>query len=100
MRVRVLGLVIIFDEVVRKILSSGHIGDREDFRSGDRRVVVLGSSGKHGASLNLIIATCRVFRHLGTLEKTNDPRIQLAFADFEYAIGELASRLMAERSLD
>ena len=100
MRGRVLGFVIIFDEVVRKILSSGHICDCEEFRSGNCRVVVLGSSCKHSASLNLIIATCQVFRHLGTLEKTDDPRIQLAFADFEYAVGELASRLMSQRSFD
>ena len=100
MRVRVFGPVIILDEVMRKILSSGHICDGEDVRSGNCRVVVFGSSCKHSPSLDLIIDTCRVFRHLGTLEKTDDPRIQLAFADFEYAVGELASRVMAQRSFD
>ena len=100
MRVRVLGLVIVLDEVVGEILSGGHICDCEDFRSGNCRVVVFGSSCKHSPSFDLIIATCRVFRHLGTLEKTDDPRIQLAFADFEYAVGELASGLMPERSFD
>ena len=100
MRGRVFGPIIVLDEVVRKILSSGHICDGEDVRSGNCRVVVFGSSCKHSPSLDLIIATCRVFRHLGTLEKTDDPRIQLAFADFEYAVGELASRVMAQRSFD
>ena len=100
MRFRVLGLVIVLDEVVGEILSGGHICDCEEFRSGNCCVVVFGSSCDHSASLNLIIATCQVFRHLRTLEKTDDPRIQLALAYFEYAVGELARGMMAQRSFD
>ena len=39
---RVLRLSFVFprDEVVREVLSSGHIGDSEDFREGNSRVVV------------------------------------------------------------
>ena len=39
---KVLRLSFVFprDEVVREVLSSGHIGDSEDFRTGDSRVVV------------------------------------------------------------
>ena len=100
MRGGVRGLIIPLDEVVRKILCSGHICDCEDFRSGNCRVVVFGSSGKHSASLNLIIATCQVFRHLRTLEKTDDPRIQLSLADLIYAIGELTRCVMEQGSMD
>ena len=37
---RILGFVVVLDEVVWEVLSSGHIGDSEDFRSGNSRVVV------------------------------------------------------------
>ena len=37
---RILGFVVIRYEVVREVLSSGHIGDSKDFRTGDSRVVV------------------------------------------------------------
>ena len=100
MRFRVLGLVIVLDEVVGEILSGGHICNCEEFRSGNCCVVVFGSSCDHSASLNLIIATCQVFRHLRTLEKTDDPRIQLALAYFEYAVGELARGVIAQRCFD
>ena len=36
----ILSFVVIRDEVVWEVLSSGHIGDSEDFRAGDSRVVV------------------------------------------------------------
>ena len=100
MRVLVLSLVIVLDEVVWEVLSGCHICHREDFGSGNCRVVVFGSSCDHSSSLNLIIATCQVFRHLRTLEKTNDPRIQLALAYFVYAVGELARGVMAQGSFD
>ena len=35
-----LSFVVIGDEVFWEVLSSGHIGDSEDFRAGDSRVVV------------------------------------------------------------
>ena len=37
---RILGFVVVLDEVVWEVLSSGHIGDSEDFRSGNSRAVV------------------------------------------------------------
>ena len=40
MRVLRLGFVFPRDEVVRKVLSGGHIGDSEDFRAGNSRVVI------------------------------------------------------------
>ena len=80
---RASGLVIIVDAVTGQVLSCGNIGNGEDVRSRDCSVVVLGPSCEHSPSLDLVIATCRVFRHLRTLEKTDDPRTQLAFADFE-----------------
>ena len=40
MRFPRLSFVFPRDEVVREVLSSGHIGDSEDFRAGDSRVVV------------------------------------------------------------
>ena len=84
MRGRVGGPVIVFDAMMRKVLGGCHIGHSEDVRSCNCSVVVLGSSGKHiSASLDLIVATCRVFRHLRTLKKSDDPRTQLAFPDFE-----------------
>ena len=61
---RVGGPVVIFDAMMRKVLSGGHIGHGEDVRSCDCSVVVLGSSCKHSPSLDLVIATCRVFRHI------------------------------------
>ena len=67
--------------MMRQVLGGGYIGHGEDVRTRNAGVVVLGSSGEHSSSLDLIIATCRVFRHLRTLEKTDDPRIQLL--DFE-----------------
>ena len=100
MRVLVLGFVIVLDEVIGEVLSGCHIGDCEDFGSWNCRVVVFGSSCNHSTSLNLIIATCQVFRHLRTLEKADDPRIQLALADLVYAVGELACGMMAQRSCD
>ena len=41
-----------------------------------------------------------MFRHLRTLEKTDDPRIQLSLADLIYAIGELTRCVMAQGSMD
>ena len=35
-----LSFVVPRDEVVWEVLSSGHIGDSDDFRAGDSRVVV------------------------------------------------------------
>ena len=96
----ILSFVIVLDEVVWEVLSGCHIGDSEDFRSGNSRVVVFRSSRKFGTSLDLIIATCQVFRHLRTLEKTDDPRIQLSLADLIYAIGELTRCVMAQGSMD
>ena len=81
MRGRAGGPVV--DAVMGQVLSCGGIGSSEDVQSRDRSVIVFGSSCEHSPSLDLIIATCRVFRHLRTLEKTDDPRTQLAFADFE-----------------
>ena len=84
MRGRVGGPVIIFDAMMRKVLGGCHIfATVRMSRSCNCSVVVLGSSGKQSPSLDLIIATCRVFRHFRTLEKTDDPRTQLAFPDFE-----------------
>ena len=36
----ILSFVVILYEVVWEVLSGGHIGDGEDFRAGDSRVVV------------------------------------------------------------
>ena len=83
MRGRAGGPGIIFDAMMRQVLGGGNIGHGENVRSCNASVVVLGSPGEHSPSLNLIIATCQVFRHLRTLEKTDDPRIQLAFPDFD-----------------
>ena len=100
MRVLVLSFVIVLDEVAGEILSGGHVGHCENVRSWNCRVVIFGSSCDHSSSLNLIIATCQVFRHLWTLEKADDPRIQLALANFLYAVGKLARGMMAQGSLD
>ena len=35
-----MSFIVPSDEVVWEVLSSGHIGDSEDFRAGDSRVVV------------------------------------------------------------
>ena len=80
---RVGGPVIIVDAVMGQGLGCGDVGDSQDIRSRHRCVIVFGSSCKHGPSLYLIITTCRVFRHLWTLEITDDPSTQLAVADFE-----------------
>ena len=37
---RILGFVVVLDEVIWEVLGSGHIGDSEDFRSWDSSVVV------------------------------------------------------------
>ena len=87
--VLVMGLVVVLDEMVGKSLGSGNVGDGEDFGTRNCRVVVFGSPCDFCTSLDLIIATCQVFRHLRTLEKADDPRVQLAFAYFVYAVGEL-----------
>ena len=74
--------IVIVHAVVGQVLSRGDVGDGEDVRTRHRCVVVFGSSSEHSPSLDLIIATCRVFRHLRTLEKTDDPRTQLALPRF------------------
>ena len=66
-----------------QVLSRSNIGNGEDVRTRNCCVVVFGSSSEHSPSLDLIIATCRVFRHLRTLEKADDPRTQLALPDLE-----------------
>ena len=98
--VLVMGLVVVLDEMVGKSLGSGNVGDGEDFGTGNCRVVVFGSPCDFCTSLDLIIATCQVFRHLRTLEKADDPRIQLAFADFVYAVGELTRCVWGQRGCD
>ena len=98
--VLVAGLVIILDEMVGKSLGSGDVGDCEDFGADNCRVVVFGSSCDFCSSLDLIIATCQVFRHLRTLEKADDPRIQLAVADFVYAVGKLSCCVLGQRGCD
>ena len=99
--VLVMGLVVVLDEMVGKSLGSGDVGDCEDFGAGNCRVVVFGSPCDFCTSLDLIIATCQVFRHLRTLEKADDPRIQLAFAGFVYyAVGELTRCVRGQRGCD
>ena len=98
--VLVAGLVIIFDEMVGKSLGSGDIGDCEEFGADNCRVVVFGSSCDFCSSLDLIIATCHVFRHLRRLEKADDPRVQLAFADFVYADRKLSCCVLVQRGCD
>ena len=71
--VLVMGLVVVLDEMVGKSLGSGNVGDGEDFGTGNCRVVVFGSPCDFCTSLDLIIATCQVFRHLRTLEKAMVP---------------------------
>ena len=98
--VLVAGLVIILDEMVGKSLGSGNVGDCEDFGADNCRVVVFGSSCDFGSSLDLIIATCHVFRHLRTLEKADDPRVQLSLADFVYAVGKLGCCVLVQWGCD
>ena len=45
-------------------------------------VVILGATCQSATPLQLIIATCRVFRHLGTTEEADNPQRELAFAQF------------------
>ena len=41
-----------------------------------------------------------MFRHLGTLKTAEDPRTQLAFPNFEQAIGELVRSMRTQRGRD
>ena len=80
------GAVVVMSAVIGQDLGRSHVGDGEDVRPCHRCVVVFGSAVQHSASLDLIIATRLMFRHLRTLKKSDDPRTQLAFPDFEYAV--------------
>ena len=51
-------------------------------------VIILGATCQSSIPLQLIIATCRVFRHLRTTEEADNPRRELAFSNFVEVIGE------------
>ena len=73
MRIVRVGLVFPVHTVEWEDLGRSDVGNGEDFRTCHRFVIVLGSAIQHGTPLNLIIATCLMFRHLKTLEKPDDP---------------------------